>query len=403
MEISGFTVLLTLLIIVAVLIAIIAFFSGKKTGSSQEKMEMMKIEKNYTKKLSIEISKNDELQREINNLKEKNQIYLNFLVKIPDAVKNLNSNLSFDETLSSIMRLTKDILDTGIIELYIFNQETNLIELVAAYGSEKKVKVSIEYGVGLLGTAAENKITSSRTDLQYSEYSEADNGIDIAAPILFKGRLIGMIGLGKIKLGSGNEKRFISMIADFAGVALQNCEHMETAKKEANTDALTGLYNRRYFFERAIEAAQKALNYNFPLSIFIFDIDHFKKYNDINGHAEGDYLLQELSRLLRENFRGMDIIARYGGEEFIVLLPNTDKNGASIYAEKIRRIIENHPFKHREKQPNGYVSISGGVATFPNDGDTVDAVVRLADEALYSSKKSGRNMVTRYEPFHFST
>lgn len=403
MEIEGFALPLALLFIGAAFVAIIAFLSGKKAGSYREKMEMIKAEKSYTKNLSIEKSQNNELQREINNLKEKNQTYLSFLIKIPDAVKNLNSNLSFDETISSIIRLTKDIIKAGVIELYIFNKETNLIELVAAVGSKKKEKVSIEYGVGLLGSAAENKITTSRTALQYSEYSEADDGIDIAASILFKGELIGMIGLGKIISSSGNEKRFISMIADFAGVAIQNCEHLETAKKEANTDALTGLYNRRYFFGRAIEAAQKALNYNFPLSIFIFDIDYFKKYNDANGHAEGDYLLKELSRLLRNNSRGMDIIARYGGEEFIVLLPNTDKNGASIYAEKIRKIIENHPFKHREKQPSGYVSVSGGVATFPSDGDTIDAVVRCADEALYGSKKAGRNVVTVYEPFHFST
>jgi diguanylate cyclase (GGDEF)-like protein len=403
MGIEGFALPLALLFIGAVLIAIIAFLSGKKTGSSQMKMEMMEIEKNYTKKLNIEISKNDELQRDINNLKEKNQIYLNFLIKIPDAVKNLNSNLSFDETISSIIRLTKNIIDAGVIELYIFNKGINSIELIAAYGSKKKEKVSIEYGVGLLGTAMENKVTFSRTAFQCSKCTETDDGIDIAAPILFKGELIGMIGIGNIKSSSGNERRFISMVADFAGVALQNCEHLETAQKEANTDELTGLYNRRYFFERAIEAAQKALNYNSPLSIFIFDIDHFKKYNDTNGHAEGDYLLKELSRLLRENSRGINIIARYGGEEFIVLVTNTDKNGAFIYAENIRKLVENHPFKNREKQPNGYVSISGGVATFPHDGDTIDLVVKHADEALYISKKSGRNMVTRYEPFHFST
>ena len=403
MEIAGFVVPLTILFIGAAPIAIVAFLLGKKTGGYQEKMETIEAEKSYTNKLNIEKSKNNELQREINNLKEKNQIYLGFLIKIPDAVKNLNSNLSFDETLSSIVRLAKEIIDAGVIELYILNKETNLIELVTAYGSKKKEKISMKYGVGLLGTAAEHKITSLRTALQYPEYSEADDGIDIAAPILFKGELIGMIGVGEIKSSSGNEKRFVSMIADFAGVAIQNCEHLETAKKEANTDALTGLYNRGYFFGRAIEASRKALNYNSPLSIFIFDIDHFKKYNDTNGHAEGDYLLKELSRLLKENSRGLDIIARYGGEEFIVLLPNTDKNGALIYAEKIRRLIENHPFKHRTKQPSGCVSVSGGVATFPSDGDTIDKVVRCADKALYSSKKSGRNMVTRYEPFHFST
>ncbi|MBM4140636.1 MAG: GGDEF domain-containing protein [Nitrospira sp.] len=98
----------------------------------------------------------------------------------------------------------------------------------------------------------------------------------------------------------------------------------------------------------------------------------------------------------------MDVIARYGGEEFIALLQDTDKDGAIKYAEKIRKLIENYPFRHKEKQPSGYVSVSGGVATFPNDGDTIDTVVRHADEALYIAKKSRRNKVTRYEPFQFS-
>jgi diguanylate cyclase (GGDEF)-like protein len=402
MNIAGITVPIAILIAIAALIAIIAFLSGKKMGSYWRGLEKIGTEKNFTKNLSIEKSKNNELQREIDTLKEKNQKYIGFLIRIPDAVKNLNSNLSFDETLSSIIRLTKDITDAGTIEVYIFNRDTNSLELVAAYGSKKKKKVTVKYGAGVLGKAAESGVTVSRTALQYSgEYPAEDEDIDIATPILFKGEMIGAIGIGKIKLITGNEKRFISMISDFAGVALHNCEYLQTAKDEANTDALTGLYNRRYFFERAIEAAQKALNYSSDLSIFLFDIDHFKNYNDTNGHAEGDYLLKELSKLIKEKTRGTDIIARYGGEEFIVLLPNTDKDGALIYAEKIRKLIENYPFKNREKQPLGYVSISGGFATFPSDGDTIDAIVRHADEALYGSKEAGRNMATRYEPYKF--
>jgi diguanylate cyclase (GGDEF)-like protein len=138
------------------------------------------------------------------------------------------------------------------------------------------------------------------------------------------------------------------------------------------------------------------------VSVFIFDIDHFKRYNDINGHAEGDRILVELSRLLKENSRGTDVVARFGGEEFIVLMPDTDKDSSLRYAEKIRKVIEEYPFNHREKQPSGYISISGGIAAFPFDGNSLSAVIRRADEALYESKRSGRNRVMRYEPFQFS-
>jgi diguanylate cyclase (GGDEF)-like protein len=192
------------------------------------------------------------------------------------------------------------------------------------------------------------------------------------------------------------------MIADLAGVSLQSSTYLKMVKEEASTDSLTGLHNRRYLFETAKEIAQKAIARHSPVSVFIFDIDHFKRYNDINGHAEGDHILVELSRLLKENSRGTDVVARFGGEEFIVLMPDTDKDSASRYAEKIRKLIEEYPFNHREKQPSGYVSISGGVAAFPFDGNSLSAVIRRSDEALYESKRSGRNRITRYEPFQFS-
>jgi diguanylate cyclase (GGDEF)-like protein len=216
---------------------------------------------------------------------------------------------------------------------------------------------------------------------------------------MFRNTLIGVIGLGNIKDATGDEKRMIAMVADLAGVSLQNCATLTSAQEEANTDGLTGLYNRKYFTERSLDEAKKAVSYNFPISVFMLDLDNFKIYNDKNGHAEGDYLLRELSRLLKENTRGRDVIARYGGEEFIVMLPNTDKKGASIYAEKIRGLIESAPFRHRDKQPLGFVSISGGVATFPLDGDTIEATIKAADSSLYKSKESGRNKVTKFEHF----
>lgn len=391
---TGFTTLIILFSVV-VSIVIIAFLAGKKAGARREDMGKIEAGKEHVETLSTERTR--ELQREIDILKGKNQEYTCLLVRIPDAVRNLNSNLSYDETLSAIIRLTRDMVDTDTIELYIFNREMNSLELESAYGSKKEQKVYIQLGDGIIGSAAEKKVMIYRTSAQYSTlYSDKDEGIDIAVPLLFKGKLLGVIGLGKVEERSGNEKRFISMVADFAGVALENCGNVQNARKDAITDSVTELYNKEYFFERAIEAAQKASEYNIPLSISIFDIDYFKNYNDVNGHVEGDYLLKEISKLIKDNSRGTDLVSRYGPDEFIVLLPNTEKNGSFIYAEKIRSIIKNHPFNHREKQPDEYVSISGGIATFPIDGDTMVIVVRCAGEALYRSKNSGRNIITKY-------
>jgi len=392
---SNYAVFLT---VVALLLIIVFFFMGKKSGSFMERNRRLEEGKFYEKKLVlIESSKND-LAREIENLKHMNEKYLYFVVRIPETVKHLNSSLTFDEIVSSVIRFTKDIVDTDCIELYLYNETAKQLELEAAYGSNKKNRIIVPYGEGVIGKAAERRIIVTKESSLQSSKKE-DERISLGAPIMFRNRLIGILGLGKIKNAIGDEKRLIAMIADLAGVSLQNCERLSSAQEEANTDALTKLYNRRYFAERSLDEVQKAISYNFPISIFMFDIDNFKKYNDNNGHAEGDYLLRELANLLKENTRGRDVIARYGGEEFIVMLPNTDKKGAYCYAEKIRSLIESAPFKNREKQPLGFVSISGGIATFPGDADTIESTIKLADAALYKSKEAGRNRVIKFEHF----
>ena len=388
-----------LLLGVAAAIAVKTYKLGKQTGIQQEKTQWLEKEKDYYKRFLAEESLREKYQKEAETLQKEKERYIHFLVNIPDIVRSFISDLSFEEIVSSIFRLTKSLVEPEIIELYMFDVSTNSLILVHHYGSKKDQESVVKLGEGIVGLAAENRMVVS----QAIQHLRGIDDIEFAAPILFKERLIGVMGLSKIKISDGNEMRFISMIADLAGVSLQNCEFLGTAKEEAITDALTGLYNRRYFFEKAREAAHKAIKHHSPISIFIFDIDHFKKYNDMHGHPEGDYLLKELSRILKENSREGDVTARYGGEEFIVLMPDTDKEGAVVYGEKIRKVIESYPFRHREKQPLGYLSVSGGVASFPFDGSSIEAVIRCADEALYESKRSGRNMITRYEPFQFST
>ncbi|MFH1703543.1 MAG: GGDEF domain-containing protein [Nitrospirota bacterium] len=392
-------IMVILLLGVAAAIAVKTYKLGKQTGIQQEKTQWLEKEKDYYKRFLAEESLREKYQKEAETLQKEKERYIHFLVNIPDIVRSFISDLSFEEIVSSIFRLTKSLVEPEIIELYMFDVSTNSLILVHHYGSKKDQESVVKLGEGIIGLAAENRMVVS----QAVQHLRGIDDIEFAAPILFKERLIGVMGLSKIKISDGNEMRFISMIADLAGVSLQNCEFLGTAKEEAITDALTGLYNRRYFFEKAREAAHKAIKHHSPISIFIFDIDHFKKYNDMHGHPEGDYLLKELSRILKENSREGDVTARYGGEEFIVLMPDTDKEGAVVYGEKIRKVIESYPFRHREKQPLGYLSVSGGVASFPFDGSSIEAVIRCADEALYESKRSGRNMITRYEPFQFST
>ena len=158
------------------------------------------------------------------------------------------------------------------------------------------------------------------------------------------------------------------------------------------TDGLTGLYNYRYFYAKLEDFIKKQKSF----SILIMDIDYFKNYNDNNGHLEGDNLLKQLSGILRKLKSPTDIIARYGGEEFILL---TEKNivDAKQLAECIRKEIEITHFEGEENQPNGNLTVSIGIANFPESSQNPNKIVELADKALYIAKQKGRNRVEVYD------
>jgi two-component system, cell cycle response regulator len=164
-------------------------------------------------------------------------------------------------------------------------------------------------------------------------------------------------------------------------------------KEMAIRDGLTSLYNHRYFQEALTRELARARRYRKPCSVIFMDVDHFKNYNDTHGHPEGDRLLKTLSEILMAHVRGSDLAARYGGEEFVLLLPETSKEAALGMAEGVRARVEQEPFPGREQQPLGRVTISVGVACFPEDGDDPPAVMARADQLLYQAKHGGRNRV----------
>jgi diguanylate cyclase (GGDEF)-like protein len=133
-------------------------------------------------------------------------------------------------------------------------------------------------------------------------------------------------------------------------------------------------------------------------SLVFVDIDHFKSYNDNYGHLAGDELLRHLARIFETHSRRSTITARYGGEEFVLLIPETDGEGAAALAEKLRRIVEDHPFRVSETQPVGRITLSMGVATYPADGEEATTLIDHADKALYHSKHQGRNTVSIWTP-----
>jgi len=158
-------------------------------------------------------------------------------------------------------------------------------------------------------------------------------------------------------------------------------------KKLAVTDGLTDLFNYRAFQHRLHLEIERSKRFTLPLSLLMLDIDHFKQYNDKFGHPAGDRLLKEFADLLRNHVREVDCPARYGGEEFVLILPGTVKKSALIVAEKIRVLVETADFS------GSHITVSIGVASFPEDTDAKDSLITLADQALYQAKEAGRNRI----------
>ena len=164
----------------------------------------------------------------------------------------------------------------------------------------------------------------------------------------------------------------------------------ERTERSAVTDGLTGLFNHGYFIQALKREVMRARRHDLKLSLAMFDLDDFKRVNDTRGHLEGDRILMKTAAVIRQSLREIDTAARYGGEEFAVLLPETSRAGAHVVADRIRRRIEDR-FR-RQRAPGE--TISGGVATYPEDATSPEDLLRRADEGLYRSKAAGKNRIT---------
>jgi len=159
----------------------------------------------------------------------------------------------------------------------------------------------------------------------------------------------------------------------------------------ANRDGLTGLFNHRYFQDALRQEISRSVRHGYVFCLLFADIDSFKKYNDREGHQAGDIVLGGIGEILRDCFRDSDVVARYGGEEFVALLPETPVEKARPVAERFREAVAKHPFQGREAQPKGMVTVSMGLASYPESGKEAVELIRRADARMYEAKKSGGN------------
>jgi diguanylate cyclase (GGDEF)-like protein len=249
-------------------------------------------------------------------------------------------------------------------------------------------------GAGLWGAALSSGKTLMEDDVHASPeyvgfYQETRSRMCI--PLVSFGQTLGVLMLESEELASFHQEDVESLeaVADICATAIQNAHYVERVKQLAYLDGLTGIFNRRYFEMRVVEEIDRARRFDSGMAVLMIDIDQFKRLNDEFGHLLGDEVLRQVSSMFHQQVRKIDVVCRYGGEEFAILLSQTNQQHSLAVAEKLRRLVESWQFPGVPQ----CVTISAGVATFPDHGTTRDELVKSADAGLYAAKQGGRNRV----------
>lgn len=231
-----------------------------------------------------------------------------------------------------------------------------------------------------------NKVVEFLKDAKMKSY--------ILVPLLSKQTHFGsLIVFSSRENISDSELNFLGLFAKQIELAITIADLFQAVKEQAITDGMTGLYNRRYFEEYIKKEAIRAMRQNQKFTVIGLDLDHLKRINDTYGHNYGDIAIKAIAEVLKSNARSIDIAARMGGEEFNLILPGVDIEGGCIAAERIRKAIE-----AVELEKIGHITASLGVATYPDQSDDIQELLELTDQAMYESKRSGRNRVTIAKP-----
>ncbi len=328
--------------------------------------------------------------------------------KLYRAAQALGSALSEQDVVDAGVKAAKEIASFDLAAVTIFDEATRSHEIVAAKSGDGSVDdlvgVRFSHNTGLVSMVVQN-----RCPLPYRGEHEAGHKVVLSKrlpwpahpsllvlPHVLHGRALGTLILGaKRRHAFGDPVRpTLEVLASHLAVSLSNARMVQKLETMATTDGLTGLFNKRAMLDSAVQKIAASARFDRRLAVVMADIDHFKKVNDTYGHDIGDVVIRGLADILKRQKRTTDIVARFGGEEFVALCEQTDEKGAMLLAERIREELGKTTFR----TPQGVLSVtcSVGVATFPEAGQTWETLFKAADEALYVSKRSGRDRCTAW-------
>ena len=328
------------------------------------------------------------------------------LQQLLEVARSLCSTLDYPTLIESILytcMCQMRVLGAGIFVLDDFETEAySLSNNYTGMDLDSEIDYTIPMASPLVALLNEKEKVFTVRDLQRKLPDEKLDQIyslkpSLIVPLFQKNRMNGILLLGeRMDLGDGTsysdyDIKQILNIASLASMAINNAALLE----RSSTDMMTRLKLKYFFFNQLTDRLDLAYAQGLPIGVIMFDIDHFKSFNDTHGHTCGDYVLTTVAKVIKNSIRSQDMASRYGGEEFTVMLPNTLKEDAMQVAERIRSNIENMEFNYEGQIVK--VTISGGVSVFDKEENPVTSAkefVIQADKALYVSKTSGRNRIT---------
>jgi diguanylate cyclase (GGDEF)-like protein len=287
------------------------------------------------------------------------------------------------DDLINAYKVSGEVLESG------FNQQVRRLKISLKEQDGGLLALGVSDGMPLLLTKETMPNYNSNPIIQLLNTDEL-----VVVPLKAKDKVNGVVLADNFitkKPITKHDIRMLIMLANQAGLAIENSQLYEKTVTRAHSDSLTELWNHGYFQYLLQAELEKAKITKTPLSLIMLDIDNFKIYNDMLGHQSGDKILKALATLIKNQSRKMDYVCRYGGEEFTIILPETQKKEAFLIAERIRTDVERYAFVKEEILPNKKLTASMGLSSFPEDGFSPTELISHSDKALYEAKQKGKN------------